>query len=87
MDERRRRLLFRCWHRGTKELDLIMGRFADAHLKEFSDDDVSVFEALMAVPDQEMYAWVTGAQAVEPEYDTPMFRRLRDFHMSNTDTL
>ena len=87
LDERRRRLLFRCWHRGIKEMDLIMGRFADAHLKEFTDDDVRAFEALMLVPDQQMYAWVTGTEQVAPEFDTPMFRRLRDFHMANTDTL
>jgi antitoxin CptB len=87
LDERRRRLLFRCWHRGVKEMDLIMGGFADAHLKEFSDADVAAFETLMLVPDQQMYAWVTGTEAVAREFDTPMFRRLRDFHMSNTDTI
>ena len=87
LDERRRRLLFRCWHRGVKEMDLIMGGFADAHLKDFSDDDVRAFEALMLVPDQQMYAWVTGVEQVAPDFDTPMFRRLHDFHMSNTSTL
>ena len=87
MDERRRRLLFRCWHRGIKEMDLIMGRFADAYLNDFSDADVAAFEALMLVPDQQMYAWVTGTEQVAREFDTPMFRRLRDFHMSNTDTI
>jgi antitoxin CptB len=86
LDERRRRLLFRCWHRGIKEMDLVMGRFADAHLKGFSDADVGAFEALLAAPDQQMFAWVTGSEPVAAEFDTPMFRRLRDYHMSNTGT-
>jgi antitoxin CptB len=87
LDERRRRLLFRCWHRGIKEMDLVMGRFADAHLAGFSDPEVAAFEALLAAPDQQMFAWVTGAEQVMPEFDTPMFHRLRDFHFSNTGTV
>ncbi len=84
LDARRRRLLFRAWHRGIKEMDLVMGRFADAHLTAFTDGDMEAFELLMTVPDQQLLAWVLGAEAPEPEFDTPMFRRLRDFHMSNT---
>jgi antitoxin CptB len=80
LDARRRRLLFRCWHRGMREMDLIMGRFADAHIGELSDADLGVFERLLEVPDQEVLAWITGAEAVSPEYDSPLFRRLRDFH-------
>ena len=87
LDDRRRRLLFRCWHRGIKEMDLIMGRFADAHLKDFSDAEAAAFEALLTAPDQQMFAWVTGTETVAAEFDTPMFHRLRDFHMSNTSTL
>jgi antitoxin CptB len=80
LDARRRRLLFRCWHRGMREMDLIMGRFADAHIGELSDADLGVFERLLEVPDQEVLAWITGAAAVPTEHDSPLFRRLRDFH-------
>jgi antitoxin CptB len=80
LDARRRRLLFRCWHRGMREMDLIMGRFADAHIGELSDADLGVFERLLEVPDQDMLAWITGAAAVPVEHDSPLFRRLRDFH-------
>ena len=59
-----------------------MGRFADAHLADFTDDDMEAFELLMTVPDQQTLAWVLGAEAARPEFDTPMFHRLRDFHLS-----
>ena len=51
LDERRKRLLFRCWHRGTKELDLIVGRFADAHLVDLTDAELDQFDRILEAPD------------------------------------
>ena len=82
LDARRRRLLFRCWHRGMREMDLIMGRFADAAVEQLTSDELAVFEHLMEVPDRELLAWITGEAEVPPEYDTALFRRLRDFNRS-----
>jgi antitoxin CptB len=79
LDERRRRLLFRSWHRGTREMDLIMGRFADANIGTLSDAELDAFERLTDVPEPELYAWITGEQAVAPEHDTALFHRLRQF--------
>ncbi len=86
LDPKRRRLLFRAWHRGIKEMDIVMGRFADAHIGTFTDEDMVALEALMTVPDQQMFACVLGAEAPEPEFDTPMFRRLRDFHLADNSS-
>jgi antitoxin CptB len=80
LDVRRRRLLFRAWHRGTRELDLIIGRFADAVIGELSEAEVEEFERLAAVPDQELYAWVSGAAQVPANHDSSMFRRLLAFN-------
>jgi antitoxin CptB len=79
LDERRRRLLFRSWHRGTREMDLIMGRFADATIEALSDAELDAFERLADVPEPELYAWITGEQPLAPEHDTPLFHRLRQF--------
>ena len=79
LDERRRRLLFRSWHRGTREMDLIMGRFADAAIGEMSEAEVDAFERLSEAAEPELYAWIIGTQPVPPEHDTALFRRLRDF--------
>jgi antitoxin CptB len=81
LDVRRRRLLFRSWHRGIREMDLILGMFADAHIGEFSDAELDAYEQLIAWPDPDLLGWVTGAFEPPTDGDTPMFRRLRAFHL------
>jgi antitoxin CptB len=80
LDARRRRLLFRSWHRGIREMDLVLGRFADAQIARWTVSELDDFERLLEIPDQPFFAWVSGAEAVPAEYDTAMFRRLCDFH-------
>jgi antitoxin CptB len=77
---RRRKLKFRAWHRGTRELDLIVGRFADAALAGMSEAEIAQLEALMEVPDPDLFAWIAEQEAVPANYDTPVFRRLAAFH-------
>src|SRR5215471_8778723 len=60
LDDRRKRLLFRCWHRGTREMDLILGRFADAEIASLAEDELSELERLIEVPDPDLYAALTG---------------------------
>ena len=80
LDDRRRRLLYRSWHRGTREMDLIMGRFADAAVGELTEAEIAELERLADVPDPELYAWLTGGRPVPDDYNLAVFRRLRDFH-------
>jgi antitoxin CptB len=82
LDARRRRLLFRSWHRGIREMDLVLGRFADAQIAQWSEPELDDYEQLLEIPDQLFFAWVSGAEPVPGEYDTLMFRRLRAFHDS-----
>jgi antitoxin CptB len=81
LDARRRRLLFRSWHRGIREMDLILGRFADAHIDELSDAELDEYERLIESPDPDLLNWVTGASTTPATYDTAIFRRIRDFHL------
>ena len=85
LDPRRRRLLFRCWHRGIRVMDLIMGRFADAHIAALGDAELDELERLLDVPDQEIYGWVNGERAVPADYATPLFARLRAFNGAGRD--
>jgi len=80
LDLRRRKLLFRCWHRGMREMDLIMGRFADSALEELSDAELADLERLIELPDRDLLAWVTGEADVPADVDTVLFRRMCDFH-------
>lgn len=77
LDERRRRILFRAWRRGAREMDLIMGRFADAHLRTMNEAELAEFERLLDVPDAQALAWIIGDGEPPREFLTPLFARLR----------
>ena len=80
LDPQRRRALYRSWRRGTREMDLLMGRFADAEIDRFTDEEFEVFEALIEVQDRDLFAWIAGKEPTPPEHDTEVFRRLKVFH-------
>ncbi len=80
LDVRRRKILFRAWHRGTREMDLLMGRFADAALAGMTDAELDEFERLIEVPDPELFAWIMGEADAPFDYATPMFRKLKAFN-------
>jgi antitoxin CptB len=80
LDPRRRKILFRAWHRGMRETDLIMGRFADEAIAGFSEAELDEFERLTEVLDRDLLGWITGEIAVPENYDTELYRRLKAFH-------
>ena len=77
---RRRQLRFRAWHRGIREMDLLLGAFADARLASLDERELGLFDALMELPDQEVFAWLTGQAPVPKLHDTSVFRKLKSFH-------
>jgi len=79
MDDRRKKLQFRAWRRGFREIDLILGGFADRHLAELPEAGVGEFEALMNVPDPDVYDWITAGVQPPPEYDTETLALIRAF--------
>jgi antitoxin CptB len=85
LDDRRKRLLFRCWHRGTREMDLILGRFADAEIVGLSDDELSDLERLIEVPDPDLYASLIGDTPLDPGYATALFDRIKAFRAVDHD--
>jgi antitoxin CptB len=79
LDDCRKRLLFRCWHRGTREMDLILGRFADATIAELSDDELVQLERLIEVPDPDLYAALTGGKPLATEDQGALFEAIKAF--------
>jgi antitoxin CptB len=71
LDDRRKRLLFRCWHRGTREMDLILADLTDAELGQL--------EQLIEVPDPDLYAALSSDVLLAPEFRTPLFDRIKSF--------
>ena len=80
LDTRRRRVRFRAWHRGTREMDLLMGRFADAELASLSAPELDDLEALLEAQDRDVFGWLTGELSTPQAYDTPLLHRMRAFH-------
>ena len=84
LETRRKRLKFQAWHRGTKEVDLLLGRFVDKHLGEFTATDIDWFDLLLDEADQDITDWITGKRPLPPEYDTPLMARIKTLeHMQD----
>jgi antitoxin CptB len=80
---RRKRLLYRSWHRGTRESDLILGRFATKHLARFDDAQLDRWEALLDCSDADLFDWVAGRAAPPAVHDHDVMRLLFAFTSSS----
>lgn len=78
-EHRLKKLRFRAWRRGFREIDLILGRFADAHGEAFTAEELADFEALLDENDQDVYAWIIRQTPVPAEFQTPLMGRLQAF--------
>jgi antitoxin CptB len=76
-ETRRKQLLFRCQRRGFKELDLIFGAFAAEYLDGLNGDELEQLDLLLNAPDDDVYAWLRGYEAVPERYVTPVFDKLK----------
>lgn len=61
---RRKRLIYRSWHRGTREIDLVLGRFADTHVPAFDTRQLDLYEAVLQNSDPDLYNWISGTEPV-----------------------
>lgn len=82
LDLIRKKLRFRAWHRGTKEVDLIMGHFADQSLDSLGVDELEQFEALLDAPDLEVFGWIIGRDPVPTAYQNKVMEQLQNFDIS-----
>lgn len=80
MESRKRRAIFRAEHRGMKEMDIILGRFAKDRIPFMADDELDEFERLMEILDRDLFKWFTGEGPVPESHDTPLFRDICAFH-------
>ncbi len=79
LDVRRRRLLFRASHRGTKETDLLVGGFVASRIAALSGAELEALESIMDLPDPELAEWLTGTRPIPPAHrHAAMLRRMRD---------
>lgn len=78
-ENRRKKLKFQAWHRGFKEIDLILGPFADERLGKMSDDELDAFEELLNVPDHDLYDWICQRSSPPDRFRTKVYEQIFDF--------
>ncbi|ODN70833.1 succinate dehydrogenase assembly factor 2 [Methylobrevis pamukkalensis] len=83
LSPRRRRILYHSWHRGTREMDLLLGRFVDSAIGDLPEADLDRLEELMEVEDKLLFAWIIGREPPPPEHDGPTLARIISFHRAN----
>jgi len=76
LDSRRRRLVFRAQHRGTKETDILIGGFVARHIGSLSDADVTALEEILELWDVDLADWLSGRRPIPSEHDHPLLRRI-----------
>lgn len=84
LDMRQRKLLFRSWHRGLRELDLVLGTFADAEVENLTEAEIDQYERLLDIPDTDLLACVMGETPMPAEHNSPLFERILAFRRAMT---
>ena len=69
---KRKRLLFRSKHRGTKEMDILLGGFYEENMHGFREEELAEFEHILELPDDDLYAWSVGRQSVPEGLMSPV---------------
>ena len=82
LDARRRKLLFRSWHRGMREMDLILGSFADAEIDGLTDAEIDQYEELLEISDTELLPWLTGKQSAPSGIDPAILNKIMAFRQT-----
>ncbi len=80
LDTRRRRAGYRANYRGTKEMDWLLGRFADARVTSMATADLELFEALLTLPDPDLQNWILEPATLVDNTFLPLINELRQFH-------
>lgn len=77
LDDRRKRLIFRAWHRGVKEADIIIGTFVKKYVSSWTDDELTWFETLLEETDKDILSWIMRTADVPSRYDTPILHAMQ----------
>ena len=71
-----KKLLFKASHRGTKEMDIILGSFAEKNLETMNEENLKLFEEILEMPDPDLYKWFTSEDVSIPEKYTALVKEI-----------
>ncbi|MAR76702.1 MAG: succinate dehydrogenase assembly factor 2 [Rhizobiales bacterium] len=78
-NEFQNRLIYRSWHRGTKELDLILGNFISDNINQMSEDEIAEFEALLNSEDPDIYKWIVKFEVPNDKSLIDIIIKIREY--------
>ena len=76
MENYLKKLLFKASHRGTKEMDIILGKFAETNLETLDSENLKIFEELLEIPDPDLYNWFTDESIEVPEKYSKLIKKI-----------
>ena len=82
LEVRRKRLRYHSWHRGTKELDLVLGQFGEKYLPTMSENDIDLFEAIINENERDIYAWFAGRERVPEQHENHIMNMILNFKIN-----
>ena len=81
LDRLRRKLKFRASHRGIKEMDLILGHFADSKVDSMTLSELEEFGSILELHDRDLVQWFTGEVEVPAQYWTGLFQKIKQHQL------
>ena len=82
-NEFQNKLIYRSWHRGTKELDLILGNFIEDNISDMKVTEIKVYEDLLASEDPEIYNWIVKSENPPNQQLDNLIKKIRYYLESN----
>lgn len=82
-NEFQNKLIYRSWHRGTKELDLILGNFIEDNISNMKESEIKVYEDLLASEDPEIYNWIVKSENPPNQQLDNLIKKIRHYLESN----
>lgn len=84
LESRRKRVRFRSWHRGMREVDLLLGAFADACVDDLTEAEIEQYEALLELPDADLLDWIAGRRPLDEAHRTAISDKVEHFCRNRT---
>jgi len=80
LSNRQKKLLFRAWHRGTREADLMVGRFAQVYVPTLDEAGLDIFEEFLDENDPDIFDWISGRTPIPMLPITPLLQDMHDYY-------
>ena len=76
----KKKLLYQSTHRGCKELDIILGGFAEKFLMKLESKSTLYYQELLNAPDNDIYEWITKKKIPPKKYDTEILKEIISYN-------